>query len=158
MRAPSNPRMRLNILQDYGIEEHSHPLIDLVTHLTYFVHELTEHCAQDDEETWNSTRYKNLVCGPHEDIHMFVDACFNGDWDAFWKNLWENYTDGLPDDTGKYGRKGTEELIYELAFLGNCILRTLPDCYDEWPEGLYKSHFEMDLGEHDQMPDDEDDD
>lgn len=150
-----NRTMRLHILEDYGIGEHTHPLIDLITHLAYFVHELTEHCAQDDEESWHRTRYQNLVHGPHEDAHMFVDANFAGDWDAFWDNVWESYTNELPDDIGKYGRKGVEELIFELSYLGNSIMRTLPDCYDNWPEDFYTTHFELDLGQHDQLNDDD---
>jgi len=148
--------MRLHILEDYGIEEHTHPLIDLITHLAYFIHELTEHCADDDESTWNNTRYRNLVHGPHEDAHMFVDAAFSGDWEAFWTNLAESYTDDLPDNIGKYGIKGIEELVFELATLGNSVLRTLPELYDEWPEGFYTAHYKLDLGEHDQLPDEDD--
>ncbi|OHT93179.1 hypothetical protein BKG60_07245 [Mycobacterium syngnathidarum] len=148
-----NPQLRHTILADYGIEDHTHPHIDLFTHLAYFVHELTAHCARDDETTWNNTRYQNLVCGPHEDAHMFVDAAFRGDWEIFWSNVHESYTDDLPEDIGKYGRRGIEELIFELAHLGNSVLRTLPDCYKEWPEDFYTTYFEMDLGEHDHLPD-----
>ncbi|PEG58504.1 hypothetical protein CQY21_21550 [Mycolicibacterium boenickei] len=143
--------MRYAILADYGIDEHDHPIVDLLIHLAYFVHELVEDNPKTGS-TWMEIRYNNLVCGPHEDAHRFVNAAFEGDWEAVWNNI-RHYTDDLPDDVGKHGPKGAGELIWQLADLGNSVLRTVPEGWDEWPESFYQSTFEMDLGDHDEDPD-----
>ncbi|GJN99544.1 hypothetical protein NJB18091_30160 [Mycobacterium marinum] len=145
-----NSQMRNAILIDYGIQEHDHPLIDLIIHLAYFIHELVEDNPKLDSD-WLEIRHGNLVCGPHEDAHRFVQAAWEGNWPEFWKHVQDDYTDDLPDeDTGKHGRNGVEELIWQLAFLGNSVMRTGPECYDNWPEDFYQVHFDLDLGEHDE--------
>lgn len=143
-----NAQLRLTILSDYSIGEHDHPLIDLITHLAYFVHELVVDNPDPDSD-WLEIRYRNLVCGPHEDAHMFVDAAFNGDWEPFWETV-DEYTADLPDGDDKSSREGVGQLIWELAFLGNSVHRTVPEVYANWPEDFYQAHFELDLGEHDE--------
>ena len=139
-----NPQLRRTILADYGIGEFDHPIIDLVVHLAYFVHELTEDNLKPDS-TWLDIRYRNLICGPYGDAHMFVQSAFNGDWTEFWEHV-HDYTDGLPEDVGRHGRRGVDELLWELAYLGNTVQRTVPEAYDNWPEDFFQAHFELDLG------------
>ena len=137
--------MRDNILDDYDLTQgdDEHNPRHLIQHMAYFISELADHNDDDELSDWFNNRYDNLVEGVHEDAHMFVNASFTGDWDAFWENLEPYAPDDPNDDDDPDHLTPLQSLIYELAYLGNVTTRTEPSLWNPWPDGFYHAHYRL---------------